>query len=148
MQAAGPTARNVVICPPFRSPEVATEKSVVSIGTWTYFTTVILVRDLITAHILVEDQIVSESTRCETPSGWLTATSDCHGETPAQEPVPADVVVATVVVGGAVEVAGTVVATGVVEVTGILAVVVTVPPPDPPVSAFFTETSYLLLAST
>lgn len=56
-------------------------------------------------------------------------------------------VVATVVVGGAVEVAGALVVTGVVEVTGILVVVVTVPPPDPPISAFFTETSYLLLAS-
>lgn len=99
----------------------------------------------------MEEQIVSERTRGEIPRVWLTATPVCHGEIPAQE-VPGDVLVATVVVGGVVEVAGMLVVTGVVELAGVVVVVVVVmvvvvPPPDPPVSAPFTEISYLLLAS-
>lgn len=89
----------------------------------------------------MKERIVSEGTGCDTSGGRLTATSDSHAETPAQEPVPAEVVVATVVVvGGVVEVAGMLVV--------VVVVVVTVPPPDPPVSASFTEVSYLLFAST
>lgn len=98
---------------------------------------------MITAYILGE-QLINESTRRNTPRRWLTATSDCQGDTPAQEPVPTVVVLVTDVVAGALVV-------GAVEVAGLLVVVavvvvVTGPPPEPLVSASFTEISYLLLA--
>lgn len=89
------------------------------------------------------EKAVSKNTRYKTTKACLTATVDCHGETPAQEPDPAVVVVtALVVVSGVVEEAGGLVVAGVVDAT----VVVVVGTLLPLVNAFFTETSYLLLA--
>ena len=119
-----------------------TTKNGISVPALRYYTTVVLVRDFITPHILAME-IISESAHHETPRVRLTATFDCQGETPAQEPVLAVVVGATaVVVGRVVEVVVTLVLTVVVDVTGLLVVIGT----DPLVNAAFTETSYLLLA--